>query len=92
MARVKKTEEEKKAVRQAWLKKRGEWLRNELKEATDNHDRARFEKAFGYVLSCNYIPFTEGKKYYRAYLDKWAKIDVANSPHSKEIDKLLENL
>ena len=87
-----KSVEEKKAVRKAWLAKRGEWLRNEFRESIDNHDRERFEKAYGYVLTCNYIPLKEGKQYYREYLDKWAKIDIANSPYSQEIDELLKNL
>ena len=45
-----KTAEEKKATRKAWMKKRGEWLRNEFRESIDNHDRERFLKAYGYVL------------------------------------------
>lgn len=85
-----KTAEEKKAKRKAWMKKRGEWLRNELRESIDNHDRERFLKAYGYVLTCNYIPLREGKQYYREYLDKWAKIDIENSPYSEDLKKVLD--
>ena len=85
MARAKKTVEEKKATKRAWLERRREWIRNEFRESIDNYDKERFDKTIYYCLDYDYLPKREWRKYYKEFIVKWHDRMLAENPLAQEI-------